>query len=349
MKTFSRHLVGICVLLSASLAPLEIAAAPAFTWVSRANTPPRKVVIGSALANLSGSVEARLNAAVQLLDTAARDAGGEPGRGLDLMVFPEFALCRETGKSAAERAVPLEGPVLETLGAAARRHRTWIVIPMTLQEGSEVSNAAVLLDRAGKVAGIFRKVNPVADDAGVLEDGVTPGASYPVFECDFGKLGILICWDMGYESGWDALAAGGAEIVALPSASPQTLQPMAQALRHRYYVVTSAPRDNSTLYDPVGRTIGQTTTAPGVVVREIDLAFAILHWTETLREGRALTEKYGAQIGGSYSTREDTGLFWSNDPQASIGEMIRTLGLREMPAEIERMEKAARARRPMPR
>jgi len=318
---------------------------PAFA--SRANTAPRKVVVASALADFSGPVAARLQLAAKLLDDAAGQARSETaGRGLDLMVFPEFAICREAGATAADRAVSLAGPVLDALGAMAREHHTWIVMPMTLREdeaAGRISNAAVLLNRAGAVAGIFRKVHPIADDHGVFEGGVTPGGSYPVFDCDFGRLGILICWDMAYEEAWDALAAGGAEIVALPSASPQTLRPMAQALRHRYYVVNSAPRDNASVFDPIGRTVTQVTAAPGVLVHEIDLAFAILHWSETLHEGRALTERFGAKAGYSYSTREDTGVFWSNDPSRSIGAMIRELGLREMPEQIERMEAARKA------
>jgi predicted amidohydrolase len=315
---------------------------PGFT--SRANAKPRKVVIGTAVADFSGSVAERLKLAAKLLDAAARNSAAQyAGKGLDLMVFPEFALCRETGATAAERAVSLPGPILDLLGAKAREHQTWIIVPMTLrEEGADnlFSNAAVLLNRAGHVAGIFRKVHPIADDRGVFEGGVTPGRSYPVFDCDFGRLGILICWDMAYEEAWNALAAGGAELVALPSASPQNLRPMAQALRHHYYVVNSAPRDNASVFDPIGRTVAQATAAPGVLVQEIDLSYAILHWSETLHEGRALTAKFGSKAGFSYSEREDTGVFWSNDPQLSIGAMIRELGLHEMPEVIEEMEAA---------
>ena len=323
----------------------ELAAAPSHpaSVVSRADSTPRKVVIGSALAHFSGPLADRLALAVNLIDQAAHEAEQKyPGRRLDLMVFPEFALARGNGALAAEQAVRLEGPVLDVLGAKARELHTWIVIPLTLrEEGAEerFSNAAVLLDRTGGVAGIFRKVHPIVDDHGVFEGGVTPGGSYPVFDCDFGRLGILICWDMSYEEAWDALGAGGAEIVAVPSASPQTLRPMAEALRHHYYVVSSTPKDNASVFDPIGRTAAQVTS-PGVLVHEIDLAYAVLHWSEQLHEGRALTERFGAKAGYTYSTREDTGVFWSNDPQVSIGAMIRELGLREMSETIERVEAA---------
>ncbi len=347
-------LIGICVGMLGSQAAVVAEPAPAPTTrmgaPSRANALPRKVVIASAVAEVTGPMDARLKQVGQLIDDAARKAAAlYPGRGLDLMVFPEFTLLREGGATATDRAVPLAGPVLQSLGAKAREHHAWLIVPMTLQEdgaGGRFSNAAVLLDRTGRVAGIFRKVHPIADEHGGFEDGVTPGGGYPVFDCDFGRLGILICWDMAYEEAWDALAAGGAELVALPSASPQNLRPMAEALRHRYYVVNSAPRDNASVFDPIGRTVAQVTTAPGVLVQQVDLSFAILHWSETLREGRALTDRFSA--GGSYSTREDTGVFWSNDPQRSIGSMVRELGLTEMPVMIEQME-AARLKATTPR
>lgn len=311
--------------------------------VSRANTPPRKMVIGTALVELSGPLAERLQHAGALIDDAARTAKTNcAGHGLDLMVFPEFALATGTGTTAAEQAVPLEGAVLDTLGAKAREHRTWIVMPMTLRESDRISNAAVLIDRAGNVAGIYRKTHPISDDSGVFEGGVTPGSDYPVFDTDFGRLGILICWDMSYDESWSAVAEAGAEIIAVPSASPQTLRPSSEALRHHVHIVTSTLKDNASVFDPIGRIVAQVTAKPGVLVQQIDLSYAILHWSETLQEGRAFTERFGSKAGFSYSSREDTGIFWSNDPGMSIGSMVRELGLREMPEYAEAIGEAVK-------
>ena len=192
----------------------------------------------------------RLADAVRLIDAAVREGQVKySGRGLDLVVLPEHAIQAGENRSARERAVSLTGPVLETLGVKAREHRTNIIIPMMLPEGAAgecVSNAAVVLDRTGRVTDVYRKVFPVASADGVLEGGTTPGSEFPVFDCDFGRLGIQICWDMAYEEGWLALARQGAEIVALLSASPQTVRPASYALRGQYYVVSSTPYDNAT-------------------------------------------------------------------------------------------------------
>jgi len=139
---------------------------------------------------------------------------------------------------------------------------------------------------------------------------------------------------MSYPASWEALAAAGAEIVAVPSESPQTVRPSAEALQHRYYVVTSTPRANASMFDPIGMTIAQTTSS-GVLVHEIDLSYATLHWAPTLQDGRALSHRFGDRVGYTYSSREDTGVFWSNDPAMSIGAMIKQLGFREMASALE--------------
>ena len=198
---------------------------------------PRKVVVGTAMYAMWGEypgVERRLEALGEIIDEMARQAAERyPGSSLDLVVLPEDAVCGGRSGSAAERSVALEGPVLERMAAKARQYGTYVVVPLFLVENREeglYTNAAALLDRTGKVAGIYRKVHPVAaKSSALLEDGVAPGTEFPVFECDFGRLGIQICFDIEFGDGWEALARQGAEIVAWPSQSPQTVQPAARA------------------------------------------------------------------------------------------------------------------------
>jgi predicted amidohydrolase len=303
---------------------------------SRADTPPRKVLIATTMETVVGDFEARLAQTEALIDAAAREAErAYPGRRLDLLALPEVVLRGTDRTSAQTKAVPLEGPAGALFARKARQYGTYLIGTLILREGDQASNAAVLFDRAGEVAGIYRKAHPVAPIGGRLEGGITPGREYPVFDCDFGRIGILICWDMGYEGAWDALADQGAEIVVVSSASPQTLRPMAQALRHQYYVVTATRRDNASIFNPIGQTVAQTTAEPALV-HQIDLAYAVLHWSVRLQCGQALARAFGDRVGFIYSQREDTGVFWSNDPEVPIGRMVSELGLEQMPAQIER-------------
>ena len=306
---------------------------------------PRKIVIGTSMYAMWGAypgLERRLDALGEIVDEMVHTAAETyPGAGLDLAVLPEDAVCGGRTGSAAERSVPAEGPVLEAMGAKARQHTTYMVLPMFMAEDEDVySNAALLLDRSGEVAGIYRKVHPVArKTASVLEEGVSPGRDFPVFPCDFGRLGIQICFDIAYEDGWEMLARKGAEIVVWPSQSPQTARPAARAVRHRYYVVSSTWRNNASIFEPTGRIAAQIREPERVLVRRIDLSYMLLTWQPELRNGEALAEQYGDRVGYRYSEAEDAGIFWSNDPERSIREMVRDMDLEEARETVERNRK----------
>jgi predicted amidohydrolase len=298
------------------------------------------------MARFRGSFDERVKVALAVIEEMARE-GEKLGKKFDLMILPEYAIMSGVGKFGAEQAVEVQGKVTEIFGSAAARHKTYLIVPMIMKEtdGKHCSNAAVLFGRDGKVAGIYRKVHVVADlkvkdPAESLEGGLRPGSETPVFDCDFGKLGIQICWDNVYEDGWEKLARAGAQIVAWPSASPANIRSQWWAQKYAYYVVSATPRDNAAIFNPTGMITAQIEggrpDSPRVLVKEIDLSFAILGWSDTLQDGKALKKKFGDNVDFQYSPREDQGLFWSNDPKKSIGDMMRELKLREIHEDIHK-------------
>ena len=305
---------------------------------------PRKVLLGTVISGyeiFTQPLEKRLQRMDELVDAmAARARVNFPAARLDLAVLPETFLARP-GDSLAQQVVRME-EVLPRIAACAKLHGCYLIVPVLLREAApplRYSNTAMLVDREGSVVGIYRKVHPVAPQGSdVLEGGTTPGREFPVFECDFGRVGIQICFDMLYADGWDALARKGAEIVALPSASPETAHPSLYALLHRYYIVSAAPRDHAAVFNPLGMIEAQITQED-VLVHQIDLSYAILHWEAVLEEGEGLRRKFGDKVGFHYYRPEDGGIFWSNDPATPIAQMIRTLGLTESDANVDRIRR----------
>jgi predicted amidohydrolase len=301
--------------------------------MATADLKPRKVVVGTSMYKMFGTrpgVEKRLGELCDIVDRMAEKAASAPKGKLDIAVLPEAAVYEAYSGTAAEKSVPLEGPVLDRMGAKAREHGTYIVVPMFLTDEAakgRYSNAAVLVDRAGRRAGVYRKVHPVLLPDGSLEDGVTPGLDFPVFEADFGRIGLQICFDVSYDDGWAALATKSADLVAWPTQSPATVRPAALALQWRYWIVSATWRNNASLFDPTGFLFAQVREPERVMVREIDLSFAVLPWSAALRNGALMAEKYGDRVGYRYSEAEDCGLFWSNDPAVPIGDMVREAGL----------------------
>lgn len=314
---------------------------------------PRKVVVATTLHPIEDfcGQEQRICEVEGIIDEAAEQAKQMyPEKGLDLVILPEEIMTGGSPeRSPVKRALKIDGLEMKRIRDKARQHQTYLVIPTVLVSNDQpnvIFNSAVLLDRNGETAGVYHKVHPVADsDHDTLEGGITPGSSFPVFDCDFGKLGIQICWDMSYENGWLELAKKGAEMIALPTASPQTVRPASYALRGQYYVVSSTLKGNASIFNPIGR-ITKQITKPGVMIHQFDLSYAILHWSPTLNQGHPFREKYGDQIEYIYYDDEDTGLFSSNTDDIPIQQMVEEMGEVEMPQHIQRsmkLEVAARA------
>ncbi len=330
-------------------------------WKSTSDRPPRKVIVGTVMQPLwvkYPGLEQRLRELMVLVDSMHSQSQKRFGRGLDLGILPEIAVTGEVqpGHDALGTAFALEGPVQEAFSRKASQHHCYIVAPLYLLEDKAAgvcSNAAVLFGRKGEVAGIYRKVHLVVDlRTGSMEHGATPGKEEPVFSCDFGKLGIQICYDMNFNSGWRELAHQGADIVAWPSQSPQRSRPVARAMEGHYYIVSSTWRNNASVFEPTGKIISQVLERPGmgesgggllennVLAQEIDLSYAIIPWSTALKNGEFLAKTYGDRVGFHYYEDDDRGIFWSNDPQTTIRQMLRSLDLREEQEEL----RAARER-----
>ncbi len=326
---------------------------------STSDQPPRKVILGTVMQPFWGKhpgLEKRLQQLTEIVDRLQAQSQKQYGRGLDLAVLPEMAVSGE-GESignVAEWSYPLEGPVQQTFARKARQLRVYIVVPLYLLEDKPTklcSNAAVLFGRRGEIVGIYRKVHLVVDShTGSMEHGASPGKEEPVFACDFGKLGIQICYDMDFSYGWNELASRGAEIVAWPTQSPQTTRPVPRAIEGRYYIVSSTWRHNASLFEPTGKIVSQVRWQPGMgdpgevgdrllennlLAQEIDLSYAIVPWSSALRNGGLLAKTFGDKVGFRYYEDEDRGIFWSNDPHMTIRQMLRSLNLAEEREELQ--------------
>ena len=311
---------------------------------STSNSAPRKVIIGTAMQSFWGpypGLQNRLEQLGGIVDQMAAEAIKKYSRGLDLAVLPETAITGEAEGDALAHSVPFEGPVREMFSRKAREHECYIVVPTYLLDSREkrlCSNAAILVGRKGETVGTYRKIHLVVSlERRTMEDGATPGDALPVFDCDFGKLGIQICYDMDFADGWAELARRGAELIAWPTQSPQTSQPAFRAKEHRCYIVSSTWRHNASIFEPTGKIAAQIRPPQSILVHELDLSYALLPWSSKLRNGEALRQTYGEKVGFHYYEDEDCGLFWSNDSRTPIGEMVRSLGVLELEEEMARV------------
>ena len=313
---------------------------------SSSDLPPRKVIVGTVMKSFWGEypgLPKRLEELTGLIDRLTEESRKKYGRGLDLAVLPESAVTGEITRDVVAQSAEFEGPVKEAFVRKARECHCYIVVPMFLLENRAkrlCSNVAILIGRKGEVVGMYRKLHlavPVGSDS--MEGGVTPGTDVPVFQCDFGKLGIQICFDMQFDYGWKELARKGADLVVWPTQSPGIAHPASRAIQEHYYIVSSTWRNNASIAEPTGKIVAQIRPPVETLVQELDLSYAIVPWSTKLQNGAALQEKYGDKVGFRYYEDEDQGIFWSNDPQLPIRKMLQAMGLDEFDEELVRIEK----------
>lgn len=108
----------------------------------------------------------------------------------------------------------------EIFSEAAKRANAVVVSSLFEKRDSGIyHNSAVVFDRDGSEAGIYRKMH-IPDDPQFYEKFYfTPGdLGFKPIETSIGKLGVLICWDQWYPEAARLMALQGAKILIYPTA-----------------------------------------------------------------------------------------------------------------------------------
>ena len=97
---------------------------------------------------------------------------------------------------------------VEFFGRLAQKHDMYIVAPVFERLGHVIYNTAALVGPDGRFVGKYRKVCLPRTE---YLAGITPGGEYPVFQTRFGKLGMMICYDVSFPEVARGLANNGAD------------------------------------------------------------------------------------------------------------------------------------------
>jgi predicted amidohydrolase len=186
----------------------------------------------------------------------------------DIILLPEGVTVVGNGKKYAEIAETIPGPTTSRLGEVARDRNAWVVAGIYEREGTTIYNTSVLLDRSGRVAGKYRKVYLPREE---YEGGLTPGQDYPVFQTDFGKIGMMICWDVQYADPARALAMRGAELILMPIWGGNQTLGKARAIENHVFLASSGYNYPTQIVDPDGELLSVAQEQKGIAIATIDL------------------------------------------------------------------------------
>jgi predicted amidohydrolase len=263
------------------------------------------------------------------LEEVAGLIDAEGAHGCDLITLPETWVGHEPEI--------LDGPTVRAMATLAKRHRTYIVCPIDRWDGDRRVNSAILLDRQGEIACIYDKVYPYWCEFD-YEPPIAVGGEAPVFETDFGQVGLAICFDVNFPEVWRRLADQGAELVIWPSAYSAGSSLQAHAINHHYYIVTSTSTKHCLVYDITGERILSERAADLQISRiTLDLDRGIYHQNFNLEARDRLLKEHGDSVMEErWMDDEQWFVLRATRPGVSARALARQYGLEELRDYIDR-------------
>lgn len=215
----------------------------------------------------------------------------------DFVILPEMFCCPYQTENFPIYAEKEGGPVWQQLSGYAKQYGIYLIggsMPEKDVEGN-VYNTSYIFDREGKQIGKHRKVHLFDIDVKGGQtfkesDMLTAGDSDTVFDTEFGKIGVMLCFDIRFPELSRMMVNDGAKVIFVPAAFNMTTGPAhwelsfrTRALDNQIYMVGCAPaRDVSAGYiswghsivtDPWGRVIDMLDEKKGILLAELDMDY----------------------------------------------------------------------------
>ena len=215
----------------------------------------------------------------------------------DFVILPEMFCCPYQTENFPIYAEKEGGPVWQQLSGYAKQYGIYLIggsMPEKDAEGN-VYNTSYIFDREGKQIGKHRKVHLFDIDVKGGQtfkesDTLTAGDSDTVFDTEFGKIGVMLCFDIRFPELSRMMVNDGAKVIFVPAAFNMTtgsahweLSFRTRALDNQIYMVGCAPaRDVSAGYiswghsivtDPWGRVIDMLDEKKGILLAELDMDY----------------------------------------------------------------------------
>lgn len=232
---------------------------------------------------------------LEQLEVRLREVDGQKP---DLVMLGEMFCCPYETSLFPSYAEDEGGPVWSRLSSLAREHGIYLAAGSVPErdEAGKVYNTAYVFDRDGRQIAKHRKVHmfDIQVEGGQHfreSETLTPGDACTVFDTEFGKIGLCICFDFRFPELARRMVLEGARLILVPAAFNMTTGPAHWELMFRSRAVdnqcfvagTSCARDMQASYvawghtllaSPWGDVIEEMGEEEGVIVNTIDLSYA---------------------------------------------------------------------------
>ena len=167
-----------------------------------------------------GSMELNLNKSLRAIELAA-------GQGADLVLFPEVQLTeffpQYPGQDVSKYAVSIDGEIVKKFCDTCRINMISAVPNLYLLENSRTYDASIFIDKNGKIKGVQKMVHVAQAEQFYEQDYYTPSDDgFRVFDTEFGKIGIVVCFDRHYPESIRTETLQGADLILIPTVNTKS-------------------------------------------------------------------------------------------------------------------------------
>ncbi len=244
----------------------------------------------------------------------------------DLIVVPE-ACDRPSGFSLEKRLEYYKvrkNQIRDFFAKTAKENNCYIVYSAARQaKDGTWRNSSVMLDRKGKVAGIYNKNHVVIEET--TEAGILCGRDAPIIECDFGRVAFAICFDLNFDELRLKYVKAKPDLIIFSSMYHGGLMQAywAYSCRSHFVGAIAGKTTPSEIYNPLGQVVASNTNYFDFVVTTVNLDCALAHLDYNWGRLRKLKAKYGPKVKITDPGCLGPVLVSSQDQKISVQEMIK--------------------------
>lgn len=215
--------------------------------------------------------------------------------GADIAVLPEMFNCPYSNKYFRAFADAEKGESIEAMSSWARDNKVILVggsIPE--KDGDKLYNTSFVFDRDGSMIAKHRKAHMFDVE---FENGISfkeskhfsPGNEITVFDTEYGKMGLMVCFDIRFPELSRVMAKRGAQVIFCPAQFNMTTGPKHWELSMRaravdnelFFVGASAARyegfdyecwGHSAVVGPLGDVMASCDEKEQILYCDIDLS-----------------------------------------------------------------------------
>ena len=248
----------------------------------------------------------------------------------DLIVLPEVCDRPEGMPKEAVRAFYDErgDRTVNGLAQIAKENNCYIAAGVVRDApGGKRYNSCVMIDRQGKVMGYYDKNYVVPWETPTY--GILSGEDIAVFECDFGRVGAVICFDLNFEELRKKYRDAKCDLIVFPSHFDGGI--LRNIFAHEtgaYFVDCYAGRySRASVFDPLGGEVAVSSNYYQYVVTTLNLDYKICYLDENWDRFTAARQKYGSDVIIQDNGYEGSVLLISESPNRTADAVVQEFGI----------------------